>query len=201
MSHPFHHLVTITKHRHQVIINGFHMGIFFHCLKHDISKLSLVEFWTSAKYYAGNYSPVYRERLSNDYFSKICQHHTKRNPHHWEYWTDYFAGRLLVKTMPYKYAVEYVCDMLSASKTYNPKDFKLGTTLKYFDSKSHHYYMTGATREFIHWCLSQYAESGFMHLKKKDTKPKYLEITSRLPAVEVILELQIEGELPPLMAK
>jgi hypothetical protein len=198
MSHPFRHFVTITKHRHQVLRNAWHMGIFCHALRHDISKLSPTEFWTSARYYTGTFSPVYKERLSNDYFSTICQHHTRRNPHHWEYWTDFFNGRLVIKTMPYKWACEYVCDMLSASKTYDPKRFKPLTTLEYFRKKSPHYYMTTATRNFIDWCLETYAKVGWIGLKKKITKAKYQEITSALPQVEIVSELKLDGELPPL---
>jgi hypothetical protein len=198
MSHPFRHLVVITRHRHQVLINAWHMGIFFHALGHDISKLSPTEFCNSSRYFAGTYSPVYKERMANHYFSAICQHHTKRNPHHWEYWTDFFAGRILVKTMPYPWATEYVCDMLSASKTYNKKDFKPDTTLNYFRSKCGHYYMSEATKAYVDWCLATYAESGWKGLKKKLTKAKYQEITSRLPDVEVIAALRLEGDLPVL---
>jgi hypothetical protein len=198
MSHPFKHLVTITKHRHQVLRNAFHMGIFFHALRHDLSKLSPIEFNTSSRYYAGTYSPVYKERMSNHYFSRICQHHTRRNPHHWEYWTDFFNGRILEKTMPYKWASEYVCDMLSASKTYDPKHFEPATTLQYFRSKSSHYYMTRATRSYIDWCLERYATQGWKGLKKKDTLAKYKEITASLPDVEVVEALRLDGELPPL---
>lgn len=199
MSHPFKHFVTITKHRHQVLRNAFHMGIFFHALRHDLSKLSPTEFWTSAKYYAGDFSPVYNERLSNGYFSRICQHHTRKNPHHWEYWTDFFNGRIVAKTMPYKWATEYVCDMLSASKTYDPKDFNQEATLVFFREKSPHYYMTAATRDYVEWCLETYAKSGWKGLKKKITKAKYKEITSSLPEIEVFSSLRLQGELPPLL--
>ena len=131
-SHPFKHFVLITRHRHRVIKNASHMGIFWHSLKHDLSKYGCLEFWTSAKYYVGDHSPVYEERLHNDYFSIVCQHHTNRNPHHWEYWADFFMGHILVKRMPWKYAVEYVCDVLSASQTYNPKNFEADSAYKYF---------------------------------------------------------------------
>lgn len=198
MSHPFRHFLTISKHRHQVLLNACHMGIFFHALRHDLSKLSYTEFHNSSKYYAGDYSPVYKQRLYNHYFSSICQHHTRRNPHHWEYWTDFFQGRILMKTMPYLWASEYVCDMLSASKTYDPKDFKPDTTLLYFRAKCHHYYMTEATREYIDWCLETYAEKGWAGLKRKITEAKYKEITARLPDVEVVEALRLEGDLPPL---
>ena len=201
MGHPFKHFVTITKHRHRVIRNAARMGIFWHALKHDLSKYSYAEFSKSAFYYAGNHSPVYEQRLQENYFSSICQHHTKRNPHHWEYWTDFFMGRVIAKTMPYKYATEYVCDMLSASYVYNPKDFKPDTTLRYFLKHSPRYYMTEATKEYITWCLSRYAESGFKNLKKKDTKAKYLEIISHHPDVELFDTLSSDLELPKLKKK
>ena len=51
MAHPFKHLKLIIKHRHRVIANASHMGIFFHALRHDLSKFSYLEFHTSSKYY------------------------------------------------------------------------------------------------------------------------------------------------------
>ncbi len=190
------HFITITKHRHQVIRNAFHMGIFFFALHHDLTKYSPKEFWKSARYYAGSYSPVNNERADNDCFSSICQHHVRRNPHHWEYWTDFYKGNLLVKTMPYKWACEYVCDTLSASKVYNGKKFSGKTALEYFDEHSKWYYMTSATKEFARWCLERYSESGWKDLKKKHTLAKYKEITSKYPDVEVISSLYPSGDLP-----
>jgi hypothetical protein len=200
MSHPFRHFITIKKHKRQVLRNAWHMGIFCHALRHDLSKLSPSEFWPSAKYYAGNYSPVYKERMDNQYFSSICQHHTRRNPHHWEYWTDFFFGRILMKRMPYKWACEYVCDMLSASKVYDPKHFKPETTLEYFRSKSKHYYMNAGSIAFVDWCLETYAKVGWKGLKPKFTKAKYAEIAAKYPEVEVCDSLRLDGDLPALGA-
>jgi len=87
--------------------------------------------------------------------------------------------------MPYKYALEYVAAALSASKTYNPKTFTQASGYDYVLSKIDRYYMTKATKEFIMWCLLRYKDLGFKGLKKKDTKIKYLEITSKLPEVEI----------------
>ena len=190
------HFNTVTKHRHQVLRNASHMGIFFFALHHDLSKYSPKEFWTSARYYAGTHSPVNDERAANNYFSKVCQHHVRRNPHHWEYWTDFYKGRILVKTMPYKWALEYVCDTLSASKTYNGKAFTKEMTLNYFNEHCLWYYMSTATKEFVRWCLERYAESEWKDLKKKNTKAKYQEIISKYPDVEVITELHPYGDLP-----
>jgi len=184
--HPLKHLHTIRSHKRNVLKNACKMGIFFHALKHDISKYSFREFNLSSKYWTGVVSPVNKEREEKGNFSLICQHHTKRNPHHWEYWTDFYKGNVIVMTMPYKYAVEYVCDMISASKVYGGKSFTRESTLNYFLARVDHYFVTQATREFITWCLTQYAESEWKHLRKDETRAKYKEITSKLPQYETI---------------
>ncbi|MCQ2772125.1 MAG: DUF5662 family protein [Bacilli bacterium] len=192
---PFKHIGTIIKHRHRVIRNGRHLGIWFHCWFHDLSKYSHVEFHNSAINYVGTSSPVFEQRKHNGYVSTICLHHTGRNKHHWEYWADFFKGNIVMKTMPYKYALEYVADMLSASKTYDPKGFKGDSALRYFQARKDHYYATTATKEFIEWCLTQYSESKWKNLKKKITKKKYLEITSRLPDTEVLDTLHVTEKI------
>ena len=183
--HCFKHFILITRHRHRVIRNASHMGIFWHSLGHDLSKYGCLEFFTSAKYYVGDHSPVYEERLHNDYFSRVCQHHTRRNPHHWEYWCDFFGGHILAKRMPWKYAVEYVCDVISASQTYNPKNFDKSSPLKYFEAKKSHYFLNKGTDEFLSWCFKKFSESGWKELKKKQTKAKFEEIASRTKEVDV----------------
>lgn len=191
MANKFKHFILITRHRHRVIKNAAHMGIFWHSLKHDLTKYGWKEFMTSSKYYVGDHSPVYEERLHNNYFSSVCQHHTKRNGHHWEYWADFFGGHILAKRMPWKYAVEYVCDVLSASYTYNPKEFKPDSAYKYFEGKKDHYFINKGTVEFVSWCLKTYAESGWKNLHKKQTKTKYEEICQITNEVDIF-----ETELP-----
>lgn len=195
------HFILITKHRKRVIRNASHMGIFFHALKHDLTKYGFLEFITSSKYYVGNHSPVYEERIHNDYFSSVCQHHTKRNMHHWEYWADFFAGRILAKQMPWKYATEYVCDVISASYTYNPKAFKKDAPYNYFENKKAHYFMNTATKEYISYCLKEYSLNGWKNLKKKNTLKIYNEISKKYPKVE-IFETPLSKDVPiPLIKK
>ena len=180
MSKFFKHFFLVTRHRYHVFVNGCRCGIGFHCLFHDLSKFHPTEFFRSVKNYTGTYSPVYAERLKDPYFSKICQHHTKRNKHHWEYWTDFFRGYIVVKAMPWKYATEYVCDMLSASFCYDPKHFDGQTTYRYFEARQDRYYLAPLTREYVRYCLKSFAESGFAGLKKKDTKAAYAELEKKL---------------------
>jgi len=194
MSHPFKHFHTVCVHRRRVIANGAHMGIFWHCLRHDLSKFSYTEFHESAKYYTGDHSPVRGDRMAHHGFSLITQHHVGRNKHHWQYWVDFEAGRLVVMTMPWKYASEMICDMLSAAKTYHPREFKPDSALLYFERLKSMAYMTQATSSYLEWCLQQYATSGWKHLKKKETKEKYREICAALPQVEVFEELRPTGE-------
>lgn len=200
-SHPFKHFFLVCRHRHQVIRNGLHMGIFFHCLRHDLSKYLPSEFIRSAKYYKGTGSPVYNERLNNNYYSKVCQLHTRRNKHHWEYYTDFLAGRIIVRNMPYKYCLEYVADVLSASKTYTKEEFNPSSAYNYFNKMKNHYYFTLGTEEFLTECFKRYSESLFKHLKKKDTKPLYREIMSKYPDTRIFEELKIDVELPKLYEK
>jgi len=105
-------------------------------------------------------------------------------------------GKLVLCTMPYKWAVEYVCDMLAASKVYGGKAFKKDIPVAYFRDHAKHYYMTEATRQFIDWCLGNYATSGWAHLHKKETLAKYREITAKLPRFETLSELHPTEELP-----
>lgn len=103
-----------------------------------------------------------------------------------------------MKTMPWVYATEYVCDMLSASYTYNPKDFKPETTLEYFETRKDHYFMTTATKEYITWCLTEYKDNGFKNLKKANTKKKYQEIINKYPDVELFETEKATEKIPEL---
>ncbi len=186
MGNYLKHFILITKHRHQVIRNAFHMGIFFHSLKHDLSKYSFKEFKDSAKNYQGNMSPIFMTRKNNDGYSFVAVHHTKKNKHHFEYWIDFFKGYALLIPMPYKYAVEYVCDVLAASKTYNKKDFSGKVVYEYFTKREKYYLMHPATKEFVKECFLRFEKDKFKFLKKKYTKDLYEKICKKYPNVFVV---------------
>lgn len=194
----FRHLATITKHRHQVIRNAYRLGIFFHALKHDLSKYGHKELFLSAKYYVGTRSPVSEERRHKDYYSAICQHHTKRNPHHWEYWTDFYNGSILMKAIPYVYCLEYVADVVAASKVYNKDSFTGDLPLTYFRERKSHYYLHSASSEFIEWCLNEYAAHGWKALKKKTTKETYEALMKGKKDVEWAKAERTDERLLPL---
>ena len=186
------HFSTVFRHRHQVIRNATHVGLFFHCLRHDLSKYSPTEFFTSAKYYQGTSSPVFKEREENGMFSNIALHHLKRNKHHWEYWVDFYRGNIVIKTMPYKFALEAVIDILAASQIYSKtksKDFNGKEAVQYYEEKSKHYFITTASRTFILECLKRFEQSKWKNLKKKETQKLYKEIAQKYPNVEIMKEV------------
>lgn len=135
------HLKTITKHK--ILVTGmcFKCGLFKQGLKHDMSKLSPVEFWPGVKFFQGNRSPITAEREVNG-FSLGWLHHQGRNPHHWEYWIDkdYHDTSLKVLKMPLNYIIEGTIDRIAASKVYNHE---------YNDSSAYNFLMNGKDRNFM----------------------------------------------------
>lgn len=129
MSRFFKHLRLITRHRHYVFKLCFKCGLFWRGLVHDLSKFSTVEFWESVKYYNGHHSPIAECRIKNGY-SNAWIHHKNKNKHHIEYWYD--AENEIQMNMPYKYAVESVCDKIAAAKSYNGKEYKSEMVLDYW---------------------------------------------------------------------
>lgn len=188
------HFWTVTKHRHHVFINCCKCGIPFRGLVHDLSKFSPIEFFNSSKYYVGVSSPVYEQRKDNDLVSTIALHHTGRNKHHWEYWVDFHRGNIIISMMPYKYAVEYFCDMIAASRVYSgKKNFKRENVLNYWNEKKEKYfYMHPKMVEFITWALERFAVDGFKNLKKKQTREKYDELMKN---VSKVLKYKVDLEV------
>jgi len=129
----FRHLWVVMKHRHKVFIYSVKAGIPWQGLVHDLSKFSPQEFLIGVKYFQKNQSPNVRERIENGY-SKAWLHHQGRNKHHFEYWIDYNPATKHYDPieMPKRYLIEMFCDRLSASKTYQGKNYHNGQPLQYF---------------------------------------------------------------------
>lgn len=113
----FGHLKTILIHKYWVMFYSYYAGILWQGITHDLSKFSPIEFFTGIKYYTGYKSPNDIDRIKNGY-SAAWLHHKGRNKHHYQYWTDNFDNGGEPIQMPFKYAVEMVCDFLAASRTY-----------------------------------------------------------------------------------
>lgn len=124
------HLKLVTKHRFEVFKNCAKCGLVWRGLVHDLSKFSWIEFGEGVKYFVGIHSPIVNCRKKNG-FSKAWIHHKSKNKHHIEYWYD--RENEVQINMPYKYAVECVCDKISATKCYHGKDFKPEMVLEYWE--------------------------------------------------------------------
>ena len=132
------HLKTVTKHRWIVFQQCAKCGYFWQGLTHDLSKLSVAEFASSARYFQGCRSPIEAEKAKKGY-SAAWLHHKGRNRHHFEYWTDYsLTGEGIAGVeMPAKYVAEMFCDRLAASKTYRGADFQNGDPYQFFNKGKH----------------------------------------------------------------
>lgn len=134
MKNLFKHLKTVHKHRKYVRKACFKMGLIWQGLTHDLSKYSLTEL-SIYKYYSGKGSPhqVAREVLG---YSPSWIHHYHINKHHFQFWWDEDEdGKIIPMKMPYKYLIESFCDMLGASKAYNPENWKPQRLLDYWNSR------------------------------------------------------------------
>lgn len=118
IKNALNHLKTIRTHRKWVRYYGERAGLsWWQRFKHDLSKYSPTEFFESIKYYQGTSSPIDAAKKDKGY-SDAWFHHRGRNPHHYEYWQDNFDRGGEPVQMPYKYAVELICDYLAAGRTY-----------------------------------------------------------------------------------
>ncbi len=165
MWHPIKHFITITRHRHKVMINCFRCGLIKQGLLHDLSKYGFTEFHLGAKYYIGIKSPHYNERLDKGY-SDGWMHHKGRNKHHIEYWTDINQETHLYEPVkvPDRYLAECLCDRIAASENYNRKHFERQMVLDYFDREAQFLPMHVDTRRKLRELIVMYVEKG-----KKET--------------------------------
>ena len=127
------HFITVCKHKYVVFKQCHACGITWQGLIHDLSKFSYTEFISSAKYFQGDRSPIEAEKAAIGY-SAAWLHHKGRNPHHWEYWTDFNdkTGEIIANKIPYKYVVEMVCDWVGAGMVYEKDKWTQKAPLDYY---------------------------------------------------------------------
>ena len=152
------HFNLITKHKWQVFKLCVRAGIPWRGLVHDLSKYSPTEFIESVKFYVGDHSPIMEAKKANGY-SKAWLHHKGRNKHHYEYWFD---GKSPDKTpvIPYKYAVEMVCDTLAAGKTYLGKNWTNNSQLEYWNRTKDLEYINIKTANFLEAVYTEVSKNG-----------------------------------------
>ena len=170
----FSHLSLVVRHKTRVLINCANCGILWRGLVHDMSKFSPTEFFESVKYYQGDRSPIGACRRATGY-SEAWLHHKGRNRHHIEYWTD--EECTVQPLMPYKYAVECVCDKLAATRVYAGKNYSRDLPLAHW--KKHGTKVNGNPKtmrfvESVFEDVEKYGEGAV--LSRKYMKNKYREV-------------------------
>ena len=171
--HPIKHFLTVSRHRHKVMLHCFKCGIFFRGLIHDLSKFSPSEFISGCKYFEGNRSPNEKERELFGY-SKAWMHHKGRNLHHFEYWTDLNPKTKKYEPvpMPNIFLIEMFCDRVAASKIYKGKDYTDACPLEYF--------LRGNAKSRMHSDTADKLEMLLLMLKDKGEKETFSYIKNDL---------------------
>ena len=143
------HFNKIHTHRKWVRHYGKMMGLSkWQAWTHDLSKYSPTEFFESVKYYQGDRSPIDACKEANG-VSYAWMHHKGRNPHHYEYWQDNFDRGGTPVMMPYKYAIEMLCDYLAAGRAYMGDKFTYKGELEWWYKKRQNCAMHLHTKWFI----------------------------------------------------
>ncbi len=88
----------------------------------------------------------------------LTQHHKGCNPHHYEHWTDNYDKGTTCIRMPYKYAVELICDWIGAGRAYQGKNFTYAGEYVYVHSKLQTSKMHPDTKFFIDFIFEKLAE-------------------------------------------
>lgn len=171
IKNTFRHLGKILKHKYWVFYYCCKAGIPWRGIKHDMSKFSPTEFWESVRYYQGTRSPI--DACKEDKgVSKAWMHHKGRNTHHYEYWQDNFDKGGQPVQMPYKDAVEMLCDYLGAGRAYMGKDFTYQKEYEWWGNKiSKPIAMHPNTLDFITRCMTQFTHG--LTLEDIDIKWNY----------------------------
>lgn len=169
----YKHFITITKHKIRVGQLCFRIGLYKQGLFHDMSKYSLCEFLTGARYYQGIKSPNSVERDEKGY-SLAWLHHKGRNKHHWEFWVDFTRKGSVPAHMPVRYILEMFCDRIAASMVYQGDKYCDQFPLIYYNREKHTYIMHPQSRALLEELLIYLDQNGldatieYINKKKQD---------------------------------
>ena len=168
------HFITITRHKYYVMKFCFKCRLYKRGLLHDLSKYSLTEFFSSAKYFQGTSSPIDAEKREKGY-SLAWQHHKGHNPHHWEYWIDNVGTyKNTPCKIPIEYVIEMICDWLGAGIVYSKQKPNYNQPyvelLEYYNKCKNERIFHEETQELIEFYLNMIANKGINYFCKNWTK-------------------------------
>lgn len=161
MNKYWQHFKLITKHKWYVYKACVKAGIRWRGIMHDMSKYSPIEFLEYGKYFTGKGSPVDECKRVNG-MCAAWQHHKGHNPHHWEHWVDRLSDGGVGTIMPYKYAVELLCDYVGAGQAYEKDKWC-------FDRPYDYWVLQRKSRAKIHPAIVDFIDSIFWTMKEQQT--------------------------------
>ena len=166
------HIKLVSKHKWLVFKFSVKLGIPFRGIMHDLSKFTPEEFLESIKYYDGKISPINVCKKQNGY-SRAWLHHKGRNKHHDNYWVD-LRSEQVAPVIPYKYMLEMICDKLSASITYNGKDWTNSSEYDYWQIEKTKIILNPKCERFLTDIFTKVKDEGLEKaLDKKYIKSAY----------------------------
>jgi hypothetical protein len=195
MNKYWEHFKTISKHKWYVAKACFNCGLWEQGLTHDLSKFSPIEFGSSARYFQGNGSPINAEKTKNGY-SFAWQHHKGVNKHHWEYWTDFEKGKLILLKMPSKYVAEMLCDWAGAGKAYNKGTWTIDTLKEWYYKTKPTRYLHTSTLRYIDMLMDNVKDEKDLYenwIKVDRIEENYVLDTMENCDYQPTLEIQAEG--------
>ncbi len=142
------HLKTILIHKWWVFYYCCKVGLIWRGIVHDLSKFSPKEFIPNIKYAKPGISPV-ELQLKEIGYAPSWIHHFHRNTHHYPYWCWNFDEGTYSIRMPLDDAIELICDMMAANKTYNGKKANLETLITYWNRQKNSSVMHPDTKKFV----------------------------------------------------
>lgn len=166
------HLKTILRHKVYVFLACVELGIVWQGIVHDLSKFSFIEFFSSAKYFQGNRSPIDAEKEDKGY-SLGWHHHKGHNNHHWEYWVDWNKGEMKPTKIPFKCCLEMLADYIGASRAYSQKK-DIRAPERWWLGHKKMYVINKQTEKLLDFLMHLYANSGSLNLKKNLKKIKFI---------------------------
>ena len=164
------HFFLILRHKRMVFRHCAKCGLIWQGLIHDLSKFSATEFFESVKYFKGYRSPIGVCRREKG-VSLAWLHHKGRNKHHIEYWLDDDCET--PPLMPYRYAVECVCDKIAATKIYNGRSYTPDMAMAHWVRYGSKVKGNPRTMKFVETVFSDLAEYGEKYVLNK----KYMRAT------------------------
>lgn len=122
--------------------------------------------------------------------SKAWLHHKGRNKHHPQYWFDPECKEYL--DMPYKYAVEKICDMVAASKVYKRKNYNTQYVYDYWQKIRAKREIGERTKTFIDMVVTDLKDFGQKYVLNK----KYMKATYKKAFTTTVVQnpLPEQGE-------